>query len=237
MEGSVRTHSTPLGSIAGDAPRSRRAGALPVVRQAAKLARRALDVLIATLVLLCLAPALLVVAALIKLDTPGPVFFRQRRLGKDMRPFTLLKYRTMGTDATPEAHRRYIAEPIRHESGSGGSPLKKLTDDPRVTRVGRTLRRLSIDEVPQLLNVVAGQMALVGPRPAIDYELEHYEPVHFDRFNVRPGLTGLWQVSGRSALSFNDMLYLDAQYAVRPTFATDLRILARTPGAAIRNAA
>ena len=132
---------------------------------------------------------------------------------------------------------RYIAQTVRSDAGDDGSPLKKLTDDPRVTRVGRTLRRLSIDEIPQLFNVLAGQMALVGPRPAIDYELEHYEPAHFERFNVRPGITGLWQVSGRSALSFKDMLDLDARYATEGTFGTDVRILARTPLAAVKNSA
>ena len=204
--------------------------------RAAGVARRVLDVLIATLLLLCLLPALLVVALLIKLDTPGPVFFRQRRLGKDMRPFTVLKFRTMAAGASSEPHRRYI-EALANGEGGDGATLKKLTDDPRVTRVGRTLRRLSIDEIPQLLNVLAGQMALVGPRPAIDYELEHYEPAHFARFNVRPGITGLWQVSGRSKLDFREMLEMDAQYALRPTFATDVRILLRTLGAAVRNAA
>jgi lipopolysaccharide/colanic/teichoic acid biosynthesis glycosyltransferase len=203
---------------------------------AAAVARRALDVVIPTLVLLCLLPALLVVALLIKLDTRGPVLFRQRRLGKDMRPFTVLKFRTMVADASSEPHRRYIEE-LANGEGGDGSTLRKLTDDPRVTRVGRTLRRLSIDELPQLLNVLGGQMALVGPRPAIEYELRHYEPAHFARFNVRPGITGLWQVSGRSKLDFKNMLDLDVQYALRPTFATDVRILVRTLGAAFRNAA
>ena len=207
------------------------------VRRAGALARRALGVAVAALALLLLLPLLLVVAALIKLDSPGPILFRQRRLGKEMRPFTVLKFRTMHPDATAEAHMRYIAELARSQTGSGGSALKKLTDDPRVTRVGRTLRRLSIDEIPQLLNVLVGQMALVGPRPAIEYELEHYDPVHFERFNVRPGITGLWQVSGRNTLGFKDMLDLDVEYASGATLGTDLRILARTPRAAVRNAA
>jgi lipopolysaccharide/colanic/teichoic acid biosynthesis glycosyltransferase len=206
-------------------------------RQATLIARRALDLVLATVALLLLLVLLVVIAVLIKLDTPGPILFRQRRLGKDMRPFTVLKFRTMRTDATSDAHMRYIAEAARSADGRDGSTLKKLTDDPRVTRVGRTLRRLSIDEIPQLFNVIAGQMALVGPRPAIEYELEHYEPAHFERFNVRPGITGLWQVSGRSTLGFKDMLDLDAAYATHATFATDVRILVRTPAAAVRNAA
>ena len=204
--------------------------------RAGSAARRALDLLVAIVLLVCLAPLLLLVALLVKLDSPGPIFFRQRRLGKDMHPFTVFKFRTMRTDATSELHARYIAEAAEGR-GANGSNLKKLTNDPRVTRLGRALRRLSIDELPQLFNVIAGHMGLVGPRPAIEYELQHYEPAHFDRFMVRPGITGLWQVSGRSTLGFRDMLDLDAQYATTATLGTDLRILAKTPRAAIRNAA
>lgn len=204
---------------------------------AGRAARRALDVVLATVLVVCLIPLLLVIAALIKLDSAGPVLFRQRRLGKDRRPFTVLKFRTMRADATPALHMKYVAKLADSEDAGTGLTLKKLTDDPRVTRVGRPLRRLSLDELPQLFNVLAGQMALVGPRPAIEYELAHYEPSHFERFRVRPGITGLWQVSGRSALGFKDMLDLDAEYAIRPSFATDVRILAKTPAAAVKNAA
>lgn len=223
------------------APAARASGTAGAMRggstaTAGRVARRAFDLIAAVLLLICLVPLLLTVALLIKLDSRGPVFFRQRRLGKDMRPFTILKFRTMGTDATSEPHSRYIAELAQAPNGSVRG-LKKLTDDPRVTRVGRTLRRLSIDEVPQLFNVLRGDMALVGPRPAIPYELKHYQPHHFERFSVRPGITGLWQVSGRSALGFKDMLDLDTEYATTATLGTDLRILARTPRAAIRNAA
>lgn len=206
-------------------------------KTASGAARRAFDVTAALLALLCLSPLLLLVALLIKIDSRGPVLFRQRRLGKDMRPFTVLKFRTMYTGASAEAHVRYIAHLAQQRDASSGAELKKLTDDPRVTRVGRTLRRLSIDEIPQLLNVVAGHMALVGPRPALEYELEHYERGHFTRFSVRPGITGLWQVSGRNALGFKDMLDLDAEYAADGNFGTDVRILARTPVAAVKNAA
>ncbi len=204
---------------------------------AGTIARRGLDVILASALLLCLLPLLLIVAALIKLDAPGPVLFRQRRLGKGMRPFTVLKFRTMAQNAPSEAHMRYIAQLAQAENGGEVSQLKKLTHDPRVTRVGRTLRRLSVDEIPQLFNVLAGQMALVGPRPALDYEIQYYEPGHFERFRVCPGITGLWQVSGRSSLGFKEMLDLDAEYAATATVGTDLRILARTPGAAFRNAA
>ena len=203
---------------------------------AGRVARRVVDVVVAALLLVCLLPVLLIVAILIKLDSRGPVLFRQRRLGKDLRPFTMLKFRTMQADAKADPHIDYIAKSTRTEDCPCG-PLKKLTNDPRITRIGRPLRRLSIDELPQLLNVLAGQMALVGPRPALEYELDYYEPAHFDRFGVRPGITGLWQVSGRSRVAFTEMLDLDAEYARTATFATDVRILVRTPGAAIRDAA
>jgi lipopolysaccharide/colanic/teichoic acid biosynthesis glycosyltransferase len=215
-------------------PREREAAAAPL--RIGHVARRGFDLLVAMIVLLLLAPLLLVVALLIKLDSPGPVFFRQRRLGKDVTPFTILKFRTMCADAAPDLHSRYIAA-LAREDGDADTGLKKLTDDPRVTRIGRTLRRFSIDEIPQLFNVLAGHMALVGPRPSIDYELQHYEPEHFARFTVRPGVTGLWQVSGRNKVGFTEMLDLDVQYAGNPTFATDLRILARTPRAAVRDGA
>ncbi len=225
-----------------DAPARRAKAAPQAVRgdaaaDAGTIARRALDMILALALLLCLLPLLLIVAVLIKLDAPGPILFRQRRLGKNMRPFTVFKFRTMATNATSEAHQRYIAELAQDENGGEVSQLKKLTHDPRVTRVGRPLRRLSVDEIPQLLNVLAGQMALVGPRPALEYEIQHYDPSHFERFKVLPGITGLWQVSGRSALGFKEMLELDAEYANTATLATDLRILARTPHAAFRNAA
>jgi lipopolysaccharide/colanic/teichoic acid biosynthesis glycosyltransferase len=203
----------------------------------APAAKRALDIALAVVLLIALLPLLLVVAGLIKLDSRGPVFFKQRRLGRTMTPFTVLKFRTMEHGAAQDRHREFIAQLAQNGSANGSAALKKLTDDPRVTGVGRILRKLSIDELPQLINVLLGQMSLVGPRPALEYEIEHYEALHFDRFSVRPGLTGLWQVSGRNRLGFKEMLELDAEYARTATLFTDLRILARTPGAAIRHAA
>jgi lipopolysaccharide/colanic/teichoic acid biosynthesis glycosyltransferase len=150
-----------------------------------------LDRSAALALVMLLALVLVIVAIAIRLDSPGPVFFRQRRRGLGGRPFTVLKFRTMADGASPEVHRHYIEQLAAGEAGGPG--LKKLTDDPRVTRVGRVLRKLSLDELPQLANVVAGQMSLVGPRPAIDYELEHYQPHHYERFEVKPGLTGLWR--------------------------------------------
>ena len=199
-------------------------------------AKRSLDILVAVLAIVALLPLLLVVALAIKLDSRGPVLFRQRRLGREMRSFGVLKFRTMHQGASSGLHRQYIAD-LAVGGSADGAPLKKLTDDPRVTSVGRILRAFSIDELPQLFNVLVGHMSLVGPRPVLSYETAHYAPVHFERFDVRPGLTGLWQVSGRSQLGFHEMLALDVEYARGGTFATDLRILAQTPKAAISHTA
>jgi lipopolysaccharide/colanic/teichoic acid biosynthesis glycosyltransferase len=210
--------------------------------------KRALDLLASLLLIVLLLPLMLVVAALVRLDSPGPVLFRQRRLGRNRVPFTVLKFRTMAVDSSPELHQRYIAELADSQPGENRSEngrqrqadagdIKKLTSDPRVTAVGRFLRRVSLDELPQLFNVVGGSMSLIGPRPALEYELKHYRPLHFKRFDVRPGITGLWQVSGRNRLGFSEMLDLDVQYSENVTPVTDIDILIRTPMAALRHAA
>lgn len=196
-------------------------------------AKRVLDVALALLMLVAVAPLFVLVAIAVRLDSPGPIFFRQRRIGRCGHAFTILKFRSMKAGADPLPHRLYIAE-----LAASGSPregrLRKLSDDPRVTRVGAFIRRTSIDELPQLLNVLGGQMSIVGPRPAVAYELEHYAPAHFARFQVRPGITGLWQVSGRNRLDFNEMLDLDVEYVRRRSFLYDLLLLARTPVAVLR---
>jgi lipopolysaccharide/colanic/teichoic acid biosynthesis glycosyltransferase len=142
----------------------------------------------------------------------------------------------MHEGVSSESHQAYIAELAKNGNGNGDG-LKKLTKDPRVTRVGAILRKLSIDELPQLFNVIGGTMSLIGPRPALSYELEHYGPRHYERFLVRPGLSGLWQVSGRNQLGFTEMLDLDADYAVICGPLTDARIFLRTPIAMVRDAA
>ena len=211
-------------------------------------AKRLIDLTLGSALIIMLIPIMLVIAAAVKLDSRGPVLFRQRRLGRGMKPFAVLKFRTMLAGASPEVHKRYIAKLAgssangkASDNGNGREAaegnMKKLTADPRVTAVGRFLRRTSLDELPQLFNVLGGTMSLIGPRPALGYELEHYRPVHYRRFEVRPGITGLWQVSGRSSLSFHEMLDLDVEYSTNPTLATDLGILARTPFAATRHAA
>ena len=206
-------------------------------RAAWAASKRMFDLALALAALLVLAPVLAVLALLIKCDSRGPVLFRQRRLGRHRVPFTLLKLRTMSDGASAEPHRQLIEE-LASRPPEGRSPeLKKLTGDPRVTRMGAVLRRWSVDELPQLVNVVAGDMSVVGPRPALDYELRFYDDVHMERFAVRPGLTGLWQVSGRAQLGFREMLSLDVEYVRRAGPITDLRVLARTPAALVRKTA
>lgn len=203
-----------------------------------RMAKRSFDLAFVFLALLALLPVLLVVALAIKLDTRGPLVFRQRRLGRDLRPFTVLKFRTMHHGASSDLHEQYIASLVSEASDSTADDgLKKLEADPRVTRVGAVLRRLSLDELPQLLNVLIGHMSLIGPRPALDYELDHYRPEHFERFRVRPGLSGLWQVSGRNEVGFMEMLDLDVEYTRTCTVLTDLRVFVRTPQAMVRGCA
>lgn len=195
--------------------------------------KRTIDIVGAAILLLAACPVLVIVVIAIKLDSPGPVLFRQQRLGKQRQSFTMLKFRSMYRDVSTEAHRNYIATLAQAKSADGLGELRKLTDDSRVTTAGRLLRRTSLDELPQLLNVLLGHMSLIGPRPAIDYELEHYRQRDFDRFLVRPGLTGLWQVSGRARLGFHEMLSLDAEYALTCSLPGDLKILLMTPAAVI----
>ncbi|MFL5843389.1 MAG: sugar transferase [Solirubrobacteraceae bacterium] len=194
-------------------------------------AKRALDAIGAAVLLVVLSPLLLAAAVAVRLDSRGPALFRQERIGLGGETFMVAKFRSMRVDTSDEAHRRYIEQLAAGEVEGEG--LKKLTADPRVTRVGAFLRSTSIDELPQLLNVVKGEMSLIGPRPALAYELEHYRPEHFERFAVRPGLTGLWQVSGRAQLGFLEMLDLDAEYARTSGPLTDLRIAVLTPRALV----
>ena len=198
-------------------------------------AKRAIDLIGSTVCLVVLSPLLLLLAIAIVVDSGRPVLFRQVRLARGLREFSVLKFRTMKPGATADLHREYIKKLATGQADEDS--LKKLTGDPRVTRVGAFLRRTSLDELPQLMNVFMGSMSLVGPRPALEYELEHYEERHFERFAVKPGMTGLWQVSGRNELGFTEMLDLDAEYARSGNLLTDIKILAKTPMAAISKAA
>jgi lipopolysaccharide/colanic/teichoic acid biosynthesis glycosyltransferase len=210
------------------APASADGGSLAF--DASEAAIRLLDVLGATIALLLLAPLLLIVAAVIRLDSPGSAIFRQRRLGRNLEPFSVAKFRTMreGADADAGAHRSHVEQMIANEDRRGTRPMSKLQEDARVTRVGSFLRRTSIDELPQLWNVLRGEMSLVGPRPPIQYEVDRYPPEAFRRFAVRPGVTGLWQVRGRSLLTFKQMIALDAEYVETRSLALNLKILLLT---------
>jgi exopolysaccharide biosynthesis polyprenyl glycosylphosphotransferase len=201
----------------------------PQYRGAVKSRKLALDLMGATMSLLLLSPLFLVVAILIKLDSRGPVFYRAERIGLNGKPFTMLKFRTMVIDA--EQHR--IALLDRNE---GAGPLFKLRHDPRVTKVGRCLRRLSIDETPQLINVLLGHMSLVGPRPPLRSEVATYSGDVHRRLLVKPGITGLWQVSGRSDLSWEESVRLDLFYVENWSLIQDLVIIWRTIGAVFRSA-
>jgi lipopolysaccharide/colanic/teichoic acid biosynthesis glycosyltransferase len=197
-----------------------------------EIACRALDVLVSAVLLLLLSPLFAAIAIAIRLDSPGSVLFRQRRFGVGLTSFTIYKFRTMGTGTSVEVHRDYVVGLIRNDGNLPGKVdegLYKLESDDRITPVGRVLRRFSLDELPQLWNVLRGDMSLVGPRPAIPYEVEYYPPDWCQRFSVKPGITGLWQVSGRNQLNFGSMVQLDLEYAQRRSLWLNLRILVKTP--------
>jgi lipopolysaccharide/colanic/teichoic acid biosynthesis glycosyltransferase len=193
-------------------------------------------VAVSAVLLLVLVPVFLIVAVAIRLDSSGRVLYRQRRVGRNQLPFTVNKFRTMHSGAGHETHREFVIGLIAARELAPGetqaqrdeSNFFKMANDTRVTRVGRFLRKSSMDELPQLWNVLRGDMSLVGPRPPIPYEVEHYPPHWFDRFAVKPGMTGLWQVSGRSELGLEEMVALDVEYARRRSLWLNLKILART---------
>ena len=190
--------------------------------------KRVFDFVFAALALLLLSIPLLIIAALIKYTSKGPVFFRTKRIGKDGVPFEFYKFRTMYTNSDDTIHREFVSEFIRQNGAEKKAKVQKITDDPRVTRIGKFLRKTSLDELPQLFNVLRGEMSLVGPRPCLPYEWEQYDEWHRRRFSVIPGCTGLWQVSGRSAVDFNDMVILDLFYIDNMSPLLDLKIIFRT---------
>jgi lipopolysaccharide/colanic/teichoic acid biosynthesis glycosyltransferase len=192
------------------------------------------DVVVAGGVLFFALPLFAWVALRIKLDSPGPVFFRQQRLGQDQRVFTLLKFRTMTVDTDDAAHREYLRGIMDTSALPSENNLYKLDRSSQITRAGAWLRHTSLDELPQLINVIRGDMSLVGPRPCIPYETELFEPHHFDRFLVPAGMTGLWQVAARAHATFKEALDLDAAYARNWSLRLDLWLLARTPVALFR---
>jgi lipopolysaccharide/colanic/teichoic acid biosynthesis glycosyltransferase len=195
-----------------------------------RLAKRTLDLTASALGLILTSPILAVVAVAVKVESPGPILFRQERLGLGGRPFTCYKFRSMHPGAAQERHRDHVRDLIRgkREAPDPAAPWLPISADPRVTRLGAFLRRSHLDELPQLINIVRGDMSLVGPRPPIPYEVEVYEAWHLPRLSVIPGLTGLWQATGWGRLSFDEGVALDLAYVERRSFWFDLRLIGRT---------
>jgi lipopolysaccharide/colanic/teichoic acid biosynthesis glycosyltransferase len=193
-------------------------------------AKRAADLVLSLAAIIMLTPLLLVLWLLVRSTSSGPALFRQERLGRDKRPFTLLKLRTMYTDNDDRIHRDYVTGLLSADGAAraGATGLFKLEADPRVTWLGGWLRRSSLDELPQLINVLKGEMSLVGPRPVLPWEADMFGQPYQRRFAVKPGMTGLWQVSGRNRLSMREALELDVEYVARRSFMFDLVILFRT---------
>jgi len=206
------------------------------------IVKRTIDILIAGVAIIALAPLWVLIAIAIKLDSQGPVFFSQYRVRGQQLPdawapqnniFTFFKFRSMYVNSDTTIHRDYVTAMINGQdqdanNGSKTEPVYKLKRDPRITRVGRFLRSTSLDELPQLLNILRGDMSLVGPRPALPYEVEQYAPHHHERLVPQAGLTGLWQVSGRTKLAFEEMVALDIEYSRTRSLWLDIKILFRT---------
>jgi lipopolysaccharide/colanic/teichoic acid biosynthesis glycosyltransferase len=201
--------------------------------------KRIMDIVGSALALLLFAPILLAIAIAIKLTSKGPIFFRQKRVGQYGEQFVFLKFRSMNVNNDASIHKAYVKQLIAgnaqsHPGNGNGNGVYKLTKDSRITRVGAFLRRSSLDELPQFINVLKGEMSLVGPRPAIAYEVEAYDIWHRRRvLEAKPGITGLWQVNGRSRIKFDDMVRLDLRYAKTWSPWMDLKILLRTPVAVV----
>lgn len=203
--------------------------------------KRCVDITLAALMLIVVSPLLLLIAIMIKWDSPGPVLFVQERVGARRRPrdgrvvweirnFTMYKFRSMVQNADQSIHQEYIKAFVEGSAAANGAdhPPFKLIDDPRVTKVGAWLRKTSLDELPQLLNVLKGEMSLVGPRPVPTYEVAQYQPAHYERLAALPGITGLWQVSGRCQVSFEEMVAMDISYVRNQSLYLDLKLLLRT---------
>jgi lipopolysaccharide/colanic/teichoic acid biosynthesis glycosyltransferase len=200
---------------------------------AERFIKRSIDVLASLFIIVIGCPFYMAIALLIKLTSKGPVLFSQERVGERGTVFTLFKFRTMRRDTDDAIHREFTRRFIEGQLSKSGldesrSSVYKLKNDPRVTSVGNFLRKTSLDELPQFLNVLRGEMTIVGPRPPLPYEIEHYQDWHKLRLAAKPGLTGLWQVSGRSAVPFNEMVMLDLYYIEHWSLLLDFKIMLRT---------
>jgi lipopolysaccharide/colanic/teichoic acid biosynthesis glycosyltransferase len=194
-------------------------------------AKRLLDILFTLLILLPLGLVIALVAIFIRIDSAGPIFFRQQRVGRNGVPFVMLKFRSMHVNCDDATHRAAIARYLNGQQvqSSGAAALSyKQTNDPRITRVGRFIRKTSIDELPQFFNVLRGEMTLVGPRPPLPFEVEHYSSHDMLRLSGTPGLTGTWQVYGRSRVPFHSMVEMDIEYLQHPSLRKDLKLIALT---------
>jgi lipopolysaccharide/colanic/teichoic acid biosynthesis glycosyltransferase len=202
-------------------------------------AKRTIDIVLSLTLVIAVAPLLLLLCLLVRLTSAGPALFRQERLGRNRQPFTLLKLRTMYVDNDDWIHRDYVTRLLSADQAAlaGDSGLFKLDVDPRITPLGAWLRRTSLDELPQLFNVLHGEMSLVGPRPVLSWEAQLFDEAYQQRFAVKPGITGLWQVNGRSRLSMRNALELDVEYVIRRSLKLDLAILLRTVPAVFRGGA
>jgi exopolysaccharide biosynthesis polyprenyl glycosylphosphotransferase len=201
---------------------------------AASRVKRAIDIAGASIGLMLTSPLFLWAAWRIPRESPGPVFYRQTRLGEDMHEFTMLKFRTMTVDADQDSHSAYIAQSMNGDHVPGVGELYKLDRSDAVTPIGRWLRRTSLDELPQLINVLQGKMSLVGPRPCLSYETEYFAPHHFERFLAPPGITGLWQVTARAHASFAEALEMDVAYVRNWSIGLDLSLILQTPAEIFR---
>lgn len=218
------------------------ASAAPAAPLVAYPLKRPLDIVGALVAILLFSPVMLLTAAAVRLGSPGPVIFRQTRLGQGGRPFSFYKFRSMFVNGDDRIHRQYVEKLIKGEhaqidqaDGAGGQPMYKMVRDPRITWVGRIIRRTSIDELPQLFNVLKGDMSLVGPRPPLPYEAQNYQSWHLRRvLEVQPGITGLWQVEGRSKVTFDEMVRMDLRYVRDCSLTLDLQLLMRTARVVMR---
>jgi lipopolysaccharide/colanic/teichoic acid biosynthesis glycosyltransferase len=192
-----------------------------------RIAKRTLDLTASSIGLVVLSPLFAGIAAAVRLDSPGPILIRQERVGLGGRPFACFKFRTMHVSSDESAHRRHVSRLIRENEADEATWLP-IEQDARVRRLGAILRRSHLDELPQLIHIIRGDMSLVGPRPAIPYEVELYQPWHLRRMAVKPGLTGLWQVSAWGKLSFDEGVKLDLDYIERRSLGLDITIVLRT---------
>ncbi|GAC1364662.1 MAG: hypothetical protein NVSMB42_24490 [Herpetosiphon sp.] len=190
--------------------------------------KRFADIMLAFSLIVLFGLVMLLVAMLVKMTSSGPILYRQTRVGRRGQLFQMLKFRSMRTGNNSDAHRAHVQRLIRENTSAGTTSLK-LTNDPRITAVGKYIRKLSLDELPQLFNVLRGDMSLVGPRPPLPYEYELYSPLHKQRLQVAPGITGLWQVTGRNRVSFEEMVALDLTYIAAMSLWLDLKIMLLTP--------